>query len=124
MSLLFPGSILDTFQPEGLIFQCHICLPFHTVHGVLQQEYWSGLPFPFPVDCILSELSPMTCPSWVALHGMAHSFIEFLKPLHHNKAVIHGGDKYRTLNIHYFNLIKLKIDTSGDLVLKVGSSGQ
>ena len=116
MSLLFPGSILDTFQPEGLIFQCHICLPFHTVHGVLQQEYWNELPFPLQL-----ELFTMT---QVALHGMAHSFIEFLKPLHHNKAVIHGGDKYRTLNIHYFNLIKLKIDTSGDLVLKVGSSGQ
>jgi len=47
--------------------------------------------------CILSELSTMTRPPWVALNGMAHSFIEFLKPLHHNKAVIHGGDKYRTL---------------------------
>ena len=33
--LLFPSSILDTFQPGGLIFWCHIFLPFHTVHGVL-----------------------------------------------------------------------------------------
>ena len=24
----------------------------------------------------MSELSTMTCPSWVALHGMAHSLIE------------------------------------------------
>ena len=30
----------------------------------------------------------MICPSWVALHGMAHSFIELHKPLHHHKAVI------------------------------------
>ena len=44
--------------------------------GFSRQEYWSGLPFPSPVDHILSELSSMTCPSWVALHGMAHSFIE------------------------------------------------
>ncbi|KAF7246312.1 Methyltransferase-like protein 4 [Varanus komodoensis] len=29
----------------------------------------------------------MTCPSWVALHGIAHSFIELHKPLRHNKAV-------------------------------------
>ena len=31
-----------------------------------RQEYWSALPFPSPVDYILSELSTMTCPSWVA----------------------------------------------------------
>ena len=41
-----------------------------------RQKYWSGLPFPSPVDHVLSELSTMTCPSWVALHGKAHSFIE------------------------------------------------
>ena len=34
----------------------------------------------------------MTCPSWVALHGMAHSFINLCKPLYHDKAVIHEGD--------------------------------
>ena len=31
-----------------------------------RQEYWSGLPFPSPVDHILSGLSTMTRPSWVA----------------------------------------------------------
>ena len=44
--------------------------------GFSRQENWSGLPFPSPVDHVLSELSSMTHPSWVALHGMAHSFIE------------------------------------------------
>ena len=34
--------------------------------GFSGQEYWSGLPFPSPVDCILSELSTMTHLSWVA----------------------------------------------------------
>ena len=34
----------------------------------------------------------MTRPSWVALHGMAHSFIELHKPLCHDKAVIHKGE--------------------------------
>ena len=24
--------------------------PGFSVHGILQQEYWSGLPFPFPED--------------------------------------------------------------------------
>ena len=44
--------------------------------GFSRQEYWSGLLSPSPVDHVLSELSTMTCPSWVPLHGMAHSFIE------------------------------------------------
>ena len=52
--------------------------------GFSRQEYWSGLPFPSPVDHILSELSTMTRPSWVALHGMGLSFIEL------DKAVVHG----------------------------------
>ena len=39
--------------------------------GFWRQEYWSGLPFPSPVDHILSDLSSVTCPSWVAPHGMA-----------------------------------------------------
>ena len=51
--------------------------------GFSRQEYWSGLPFPSLVDHILSALSTMTYPSWLALHGMAHSFIEL------DKAVVH-----------------------------------
>ena len=39
--------------------------------GFSRQEYWSGLPFPFPVDHTLSDLSTMTCLSWVAPHGLA-----------------------------------------------------
>ena len=35
-----------------------------------RQEYWSGLSFPSPVDLILSDLSSMTCPSWVAPQGI------------------------------------------------------
>jgi len=51
--------------------------------GFSRQKYWSGLPFPCPEDHVLSELSTMTHPSWVALHGMAYSFIEL------DKAVVH-----------------------------------
>ena len=51
--------------------------------GFSKQEYWSGLPFPSPVDHIMSELSIMTHPSWVALHSMAHSFIELDKAFVH-----------------------------------------
>ena len=32
--------------------------------GFSRQEYWSGLPFPSPVDHILSEISTMTWLSW------------------------------------------------------------
>ena len=35
-----------------------------------KQGYWSGLPLPSPVDHVLSELSIMTLPFWVALHDM------------------------------------------------------
>ena len=51
--------------------------------GFSGQEYWSGLPFPSTVDHILSELSTMTLPSWVALHGMAHCFTELDKAVAH-----------------------------------------
>ena len=36
-----------------------------------RQEYWSGFPFPSPVGHILSDLSTMTCPSWVSPQVMA-----------------------------------------------------
>ena len=51
--------------------------------GFSRQEYRSGLPFPSPVDPVLSELSTMTHPSCVALHGMSHSFIELDKAVAH-----------------------------------------
>ena len=48
----------------------------------------------------------MTHLSWVALHGMVHSFIELWKPLHHDKAVIHEGDTilYKDLFILSYSL--------------------
>ena len=51
--------------------------------GFSRQEYWSGLSFPSAVDHVLSDLSTMTHPSWVALHSIAHGFIEL------DKAVVH-----------------------------------
>ena len=46
--------------------------------GFSRQEYWSGLPFPSPVDHILSDFSTMTCLSWVAPQAWL-SFIELDK---------------------------------------------
>ena len=47
-----------------------ICL-FLLFMGFSRQEFWSGLPLPSPVGHILSDLSTMTQPSWVAPHSMA-----------------------------------------------------
>ena len=78
--LLIFSSILGTYQSGvGVISFCLFIL----FMGFTRQEYWSGLLFPSPVDHILSELSNMTHPSQVALHGMAHSFIEL------DTAVVH-----------------------------------
>ena len=43
--------------------------------GFSRQEYWSGLPFPSPVDHILSDFCTMTRLSWVAPRAWL-SFIE------------------------------------------------
>ena len=69
ISSLISNSIVGTYGPGEFIFQCPIFFPFHTVHGVLIQEYWSGFPFSSPVDHILSDLSTMTHPPWVAPQG-------------------------------------------------------
>ena len=83
ISPLISSSILGTYQPGEFIFQCPIFLLFHTVHGVLKAGILKWFAVAYPVDHILSELSTMTHPSWVALHSMAHSFIEL------DKAVVH-----------------------------------
>ena len=67
---------------DVLILVISLCL-FKLFMGFSRQECWSGLPFPFPVYHVLSELSTMTHPFWVALHGVPHSFNEL------DKAMIH-----------------------------------
>ena len=87
ISPLFSSSILGTDRPGEFISQCHIFLPFHTVHGVLKarilKRFASTEVVTSPVDHVLSELSTMTCLSWEALHSMAHCFFEL------DKAVVH-----------------------------------
>ena len=53
------------------------CL-FILLMGFSRQEYWSGLQFPSPLNHILSDLSTMTRPSWVAPWACL-SFIELDK---------------------------------------------
>ena len=55
---------------------------FYTVHGILKARILKWFAFPSPVDRVLSELSTMTRPSWVALHSLSH-IIEL------DKAVVH-----------------------------------
>ena len=64
--------------------------------GFSRQEYWSGLPFPSPVDHILSDLSIMTRPlAWL-------SFIELDKAVAHMirlaglEVLFHNTLAYRT----------------------------
>ena len=76
------SSISGTYQPGEFIFQCLSFCLFIQFMGFSRQEYWSGLPFPSPVDHLLSELSTMTHPSWVALQSMAHfQSIQYWFPL-------------------------------------------
>jgi len=74
-----PGAYWAPTDLESSSFSVLSFCLFILFIGFSRQEYWSGLPFPSPVDHILSELSIMTRLSWVALHGMAHSFIELDK---------------------------------------------
>ena len=80
-------SFKPTFSLSSLTFikRLFISFSFSAVlfMGFSRQEYWNGLSFPSPVEHVLSELFTITHPSWVALHGMAHSFIKL------DKAVIH-----------------------------------
>ena len=47
ISPLISSSILGTYRPMELIFQYHIFLPFHTIHGVLKARTlkWFAIPF-------------------------------------------------------------------------------
>ena len=47
ISPLISCSILGTYRPGQLFFQCPILLPFHTVHGVLKARIlkWFAIPF-------------------------------------------------------------------------------
>ena len=104
---LFPNSILDTFLSGGLIFQCHVFLPFHTVHGFwVSYCYWVLQTrilewFAIPSSSVLSEFSTITCPSLVAMHVIAHSFTEMYNPPLHHKAVMHER------NTDYYTISKM-----------------
>ena len=84
--VISPSSPVAYWAPTNLGSSSFSVIPFCLFILFMEfsrQEYWSGLPLPSPVDHILSELSTLTRPSWVAqgsqLVGKAHSFIELDK---------------------------------------------
>ena len=88
ISPLISSSLLGTCHPGQFIFQCPMFLPFQTVHGVLKARIlkWFVSPFssgPHFVRTLHSMGLHMTHLSWVALHGMAHSFIQLDKAAAH-----------------------------------------
>ena len=82
LELFFCFSQAPTDLGSSSLSVISFCL-FILFVGYSRIEYWGVLLFPSPVDHFLSELSTMTHLSWVALHGMAHSFTEL------DKVVIH-----------------------------------
>ena len=65
---------------HAVIYICIRLCPFVQFMKFSWQVYWGCLPFPPPQDHVLSEVSSMTRLSWVALHGMAHSFMSYASP--------------------------------------------
>ena len=51
-----------------------------TLLGFSQQGHWGCLPFPPPVDSVLSELSTMTCPSWAAPVAWLRASVSYASP--------------------------------------------
>ena len=106
-----PGDLPDSgIKPRSPALQADSLLLHHwgsyrmqqkqfysTLLGFSQQVYWGHLPFPPPVDPVLSELSTMTCPSWVTLMAWLMPSLKLHKPLCHNKAVIHEADNWLSL---------------------------
>ena len=69
-----------------IVFQCHIFLPFHTLHGVLKARIlkWFAIPFSSgPRFVRILHHDPSILGGHI--HSMAHSFIEL------DKAVVHVG---------------------------------
>ena len=86
LELFLHGSPGAYWVPTGLGSSSFSVLSFCLLilfMGFSRQENGSSLPFLFPLDYFLLELSTMTHPSLVALHSMAYSFIELDKAVGH-----------------------------------------
>ena len=114
LKLFLHSSPAEYWTPTNLGSSSFSVLSFYLLIlflGFSRQEYRSGLPFPSPVDYILSELSTMTRLSWVALRGMTHSFIEL------DKAVVHVIRLVSFLWLCFQSFCPLMPSLSADLLL-------
>ena len=88
-------------------------LSFHTVHGVLRARLlkWFAIPFSSGPHFV------RTRPSWVALHDMAHSFIELDKSVVNRKALYISINKTRSwlwlILWIFYGKIRLKLKKVG-----------
>ena len=65
------ASLAKSHQPCPTLCDCINCRPpGFSVHGVLQQEYWSGLPCPSPGDLLHPGIEPTSLTS----HALAGRF--------------------------------------------------
>ena len=83
ISPLFSSSIWGTDQRGEFIFQCYIFLPLSTIHGILKARILKWFAIPFSSGPRLLRTVHCDPLSWVALHGMAHSFTELFKAVVH-----------------------------------------
>ena len=86
LELLLCSSPVAYWTPTDLggpIFWCHIFVPFHTVNGVLNTRILKWFAIPISSEPCFLRILHHVHSSRVALHGMAHSFMEL------HKAVIH-----------------------------------
>ena len=81
ISPLFSSSILGTHQPEEFIFQCHIFLPFHTVHGLLKAKVLKWLAIPFS------------------------SGLHFVRTLHHDPSILGGPAQHGSVSLSKTRLL-------------------
>ena len=78
LELFLCSSLVAYWAPTDLQSSSVSVLSFYLFMlftGFSRQEFWSGSEVT-PVDHVLSELSIITHPFWVALHGSAHSCTE------------------------------------------------
>ena len=83
---LISSSILGTYRPGELVFQCPIFLPFHTVHGILKARIlkWFAIPLSSGVHGVLKA----RILKWLAIPFSSRP--HFVRTLHHDLSVLGG----------------------------------
>ena len=90
---------------------------FYTVHEVFMASILGYFAIPSSSRSRFVRTA-MTHPPWVTLHGMAYSFIELHKLLHHDKAVILGGDHDKGLYMQGYDLPRVMYSSESWTVKK------